>query len=169
MDQNPMTPPRKFFQDFVLRSYREFQDQPGEEYLAKIAVHHANVMAERMWAHYKSSDPDRVFKTNDASAYREQLEQRECDGIGIIRDIDDAFKHVSLNRRTRRLTHHDQTGAAELRWLNDAGQEIKWMNAGGKPIRWSEFIVVRLDDGSERPLMPMLDEVVAMWDRLSEP
>lgn len=162
-----MPTPRKFFEDFVVRSFKEFRAKPHEEYLAKIAAGHANVMAERMWYHYKDRDPARVFGARNAGDYREAVVKNECDDFGIVRDVAEGFKHVQLRRATRRVTSADQAGARKVVWTNTSGQEVTWVNDKGEAISWVGSVIVELDDGSERPLLPMLDAVVMMWDRLS--
>jgi hypothetical protein len=80
-----MTTPRDFFESYVLRSYNALRQQPNDEYLAKIAVHHASVMAERrMWHYYATRDAARVFGANDAASYRRAIEQNECSDFGIL-------------------------------------------------------------------------------------
>jgi hypothetical protein len=162
------TPPQLFFKQFVRRSFEEFRAKPEDEYLAKTAVMHANVMAERMWHAYKDTEPARVYSAVSASRYRDELTAKECDEFGLIRDVADGFKHLKLTQRpqTRRVSSAAQTGAKDVKWANAEGEEITWTNDMGEPITWRSAILVELDDGTSLPLMPALASVVAMWERL---
>jgi hypothetical protein len=150
------TPPLRFFRGFVLRSFADFRTSPSDEYLAKIAVHHANVMAERFWHYYKDRDPGKVYSAASPSAYREMLAEDECADFALIRDVDDGFKHVELDRKSRRVSSADQTGY-ELTFLDQSYLDR---------ARLDGQIVVRSDDGIRCDLLSALGSVVAMWERL---
>jgi hypothetical protein len=161
-----MPTPRKFFVDFVVRSFEEFRVKPDDEYLATTAVTYANVMAERMWHYYKDAAPHRVYRAKRAERYRSELGD-VCGDFALVRDVAEVFKHVRLGRQDRRVTHADQTGAKDAVWTNDAGEEVRWTAAAGQEATWRTAVLVELDDGSVRPLLDALTSVVAMWDRLT--
>jgi len=161
------TPPRQFFDEFVRRAVEEFRAKPHDHYLAMVAITFANVMAERMWHHYEATD--RLYGATDESQYRDALTAGECSDFGLVRDVADGFKHFVLTRRakTRRVSSATQTGAGKVTWVNDKGEEITFVNDKGEEITFVGAVTVRLDDGTLRPLLPLLEEVVKMWDRLS--
>src|SRR6266849_3769465 len=145
------TPPRQFFEAYVLRSFNDFLAAPHDEYLAKTAVGHANVMAERMWKYYETIDAGRVYGTASSSLYRDALAVNECADFGLVRDVAEGFKHYKLTHRkaTRRVTKADQTGYEVAEWHNASGATATWRNASGSEASWGA-IIVNLDDGSRR-------------------
>jgi hypothetical protein len=86
--------------DFVIRSFEEFRAKPHDEYLAKFAAGHANVMAERIWHYYKDRDPARVFAAPTAGEYREALVKMECDDFGVVRDVAEGAKSACVTYRS---------------------------------------------------------------------
>jgi hypothetical protein len=103
--------PKEFFIQFVTRSYQEWAEKPGDYYLAKVATHHFSVMAERVWHEYKDRHPEKVFNASSANEYFKKLAER-CADFGLVRDVADGFKHVTLSRSDRRVTSKDQTEIA---------------------------------------------------------
>jgi hypothetical protein len=165
------TPPRQFFEQFVRRSFEEFRAKAHDEYLAKMAVLSANDMAERMLHHY--AETARVFglRVGEENKYRDVLAARESETFGLVRDVAEGHKHFRLTRRstTRRVSSAEQTGAKPIRWVNNAGDEITFVNNAGEKLSFVSSVSVELDDRSQRLLLPLLESVVAMWDRLSAP
>ena len=142
----------------------DFRANP-EEYLAKVAVGHANVMAARMWHHYQGTPRD--YGAKSEGQYREAITANECADFGLVRDIADGFKHVKLTRPSRRVTSADQTGARHVTFTNGRGEAVTFVNDRGDGVVFLGPVIVELDDGTTRPLLPVLEAVVAMWDRLS--
>lgn len=163
--------PRKFFENFVRRSFEEFRSAPNDEYRAKMAVLNANDMAERMLHYYAGTNRVYGYNVGEENQYRDALAAKECDEFGIVRDVAEGHKHFRLTRRTktRRVSSAEQTGAKPLRVVNNAGEELTLMNNAGEELTIVTNIIVELNDGSTRPLLPMVENVVAMWDRLSAP
>ena len=162
-----MPTPREFFTEYVIRSFEEFRAKPHDIYLAMNAVRHANVMAEHMFRYYAYTAPDRVYYAKEPSDYRRKLAD-VCPDFALVRDVADGFKHVQLSMPDRRVTHADQTGSKLAAWINNAGKEVMWTDATGEEVTWRTKVVVELDDGPERPLLPALIAVVALWERLTE-
>ena len=162
-----MTSSRKFFADFVRRSFEEFRAKPHDEYLAKMAVTAANDMAERMLHEHSGTARVSGFAVGQERKYRDALSDTECEAFGIVRDVAEGHKHFRLDRQPRRVSSAEQTGSRPTRWMNSAEQEVTWVNNVGEPITWVSNVIVKFDDGTERALLPMLEEVVGMWDRLT--
>ena len=150
--------PKEFFFDFVMRSYEEWLEKPLDEYLAKIAVTDANIMAERIWHQLKDTNPGKVFNAASPGDYRNEVATRECADFGLVRDVAEGFKHVRLSRSTRRVSGKDQTGIGIIGFGEGGWGEGTY---GG-----SDQIVVTLDDGTKRPLSAVLKNVVEMWNRI---
>lgn len=163
-----MPGPRKFFEEFVRRSYEDFRASPSDEYLAKMAVANANDMAERM-LHAFAGTP-RVFRlcVGQETKYREKLAQ-DCEAFGIVRDVAEGHKHFRLTRRpeSRRVSSSEQTGTRPIQFVNNAREPINFVNNAGQKLTFVTNVIVELDDGTTRPLLPLVEEVVAMWNRLS--
>jgi len=153
----------------VRRSFEEFRVKTHDDYLAMVAVTFANVMAERMWHHYEGTA--RVHGASNEKEYREALAAKYCGDFSLVRDVADGFKHFKLTRRlkTRRVSFAEQTASKPVCIINDASEELMVTNDGGEKVTVRSDVIVELDDGSMRPLLPLLQKVVEMWDRLSVP
>jgi hypothetical protein len=150
--------PKVFFVNFVRRSYDDFLGEPSSEYLAKVAVGHANVMAERVWHWLHKTEPAKVFHPGDAGAHRRALAINVCRDFQLIWDVADGFKHVTLSRRGRRVTSADQTavrgGAFDVAAFDRDAFDTK------------PTIFIELDDGTHRSLADVLANVIAMWEQI---
>jgi hypothetical protein len=171
IESERMPPPRRFFEDFVKRSFDAFRAAPHDEYLAKMAVLSANDMAERMLHHYAETARVYGLKVGQENTYRDALVIREGEAFGIVRDVAEGHKHFRLTRRaaTRRVSSAEQTGAKPLHFTNDKGKELIFLNNSGGRLTFVGNVSVDLDDRSHRQLLPVLEEVVVMWDRLTAP
>lgn len=78
--------------------------------------------------------------------------------MGLARDVADAHKHFELDRSSRQLTNATQTSAGTLGWGKGGFGEGVY---GG-----AEQLVVTLDDGSKRPLLAIMNNVMEMWEDL---
>ena len=150
--------PRNFFDQHVLPNYDEWLAQPLDERRARNAVAEANNMAARVYLHWKDTDRARVFDANSESEYRDALATCECEDFALVRDVADAHKHLTLDRRSRRVSQASQTGVGSLGWGQARWGEGVW---GGGPQ-----LVVTLDDSTKRPLTAIMRNVMEMWERL---
>jgi len=148
--------PREFFEAVVLRSFNEWRAFPLDKYLAMTAIGHANVMAERMWYHYKDVAPHRVYCASRAERYRSELAD-VCPDFALVRDVAEAFKHVELGRPSRQVTFAEQARYEPTVW-----GAFSWGLSD-----WGGQIVVECDDGNKRDLRFVLQNVVELWDRLT--
>ena len=115
-------------------------------------------MAARVYLHWKDTDRARVFDATSESKYRHALATRECEDFALVRDVADAHKHLTLDRRSRRVSQASQTGVGSLGWGQARWGEGVW---GGGPQ-----LVVTLDDSTKRPLTAIMRNVMEMWERL---
>ena len=106
--------PRNFFDQHVLPNYDEWLAQPLDERCALNAVAAANNMAERVYHYWKDTDRAQVFDANTESKYRDELATRECGDFGLVRDVADAHKHLTLDRQSRRVSQASQTGVGSI-------------------------------------------------------
>ncbi len=150
--------PRAFFEDHVRPNYEEWMAQPLDQRLAKNAVADANNMAARVYHHWENVDRAKVHGVNHEGQYRDALVAKECEDFGLVRDVADAYKHVVLDRPSRRVTRAGQTAPGATGW-GEAG----WGEGvfGGGPQ-----LVVTLDDGNKRPLTAIMGNVMKMWEQL---
>lgn len=153
-DWTAISAPRRFFEQHVKPNYEEWLQDPLDERCAKNAVGVANVMAARVFHYWKDQAPNPIYDAQSEGAYRSELAARECADFALVRDVAAAYKHVTLDRRSRQLTRYDQTAASG--W-----GEGRW---GDGP--WGGHLVVTLDDGTRRPLSEIMGSVIAMWGRL---
>jgi hypothetical protein len=152
--------PEVFFRDYVRRAYAEWLANPLDEYLAKIAVQHANIMAERVWHHFMAEHPDRLLGAagkGQVGKYRDLLAIHECADFALIRDVAEGFKHVELNRLNARVSRFDQTKVGKM-GFGEGGF--------GEGVFEGSQLIVTLDNGSKRALSAVLGNVIVMWERL---
>ena len=152
------THPRDFYVDYVKRAYDEWLALPLDEYRAKGATHQANVMADRVWDFFRTSEPAKVFNCTSPNAYRKALAARECPDFALVWKLDDAFKHATLTRGRPQVTSADQTGIGQ-RGYGEGGYG-EGMYGGG------EEMLIELNDGTKSPLTAVMSKVIAMWERL---
>ena len=115
-------------------------------------------MAARVFHHWRDLDPPQVYGAADEGSYRSELAARECPDFGLVRDVADAHRHVTLDRPNRRLTGADQTGVGATAWGEAGFGEGVF---GGGPQ-----LVVTLDNDDKRPLTAIMKNVMEMWERL---
>ncbi len=73
-------------------------------------------------------------------------------------DVADGHKHVELDREPRQVTRMDQTGVGTLGY--GEARYGEGVYGGAKQL------VVTLDDGTKRPLSAIMENVMAMWERI---
>ena len=74
----------------------------------------------------------------------------------LVWDIHDGHKHMTLDRKPRRITSADQTDISKLGY-GEGGYGEGTFGGGDQ-------IVVTLDDGSKRALTGVMRNVMAMWE-----
>lgn len=100
--------PRKFFDDFVKRSYEAWRAAPTDLLLASCAVHQANVMVERLVRHETRNESLSVDDF-DARVRSRRKELAQDPDFALVRDIDDAHKHLELRNSERTVRSWKQT------------------------------------------------------------
>lgn len=150
-----MANPRHFFDNILKPSYEAWLSDPLSEWKAKAAVANADTMAERVFAHWHRLDPDQIAGAASASKYRSHLREQVCPEFGLVWDVHDGHKHVTLGRTNRQVTTSDQTGVGRMGW--GEGGFGEGLYGGG------DQIVIQLDDGSRRPLSAVMLRVMKMW------
>lgn len=150
--------PRKFFEQHLRPNYEEWLRHPVDQRLAKNAAQDANNMAARVLHYWKDLDPSQIYETKNETSYRAELVKRECPDFAWVRDVAEAYKHVALTRRpeTRIVTRYDQTVVKDSRWDDAVWDETAWDGE----------LMVTGNDGNSRPLADIMQNVMAMWERL---
>ena len=151
----------RFYEQFVRRAYDEFLISPADPFRAKVAASHADIMAERVWNACKGSDQTKIGNTQSARAYRQLLVANECPDFQLVWDVHDGHKHVDLSRSNRQVTSAAQTGVVQRGGAFDANS----FQADAFDVGQSEIVVI-LDDGTERAIAEVLENVINMWERL---
>lgn len=126
-----------------------------------MAVANSEVMAERMWNWWHKKAPIRIGNAKSARAYRSLLVEKECGDFQLIWDIHDGHKHVELSRPNRKVTSAAQTGIEITGrvFQPDVFQKSAFQVG-------TEKFLVKLDDGTERDIAEVLENVLKMWTRL---
>ncbi|MDZ7829379.1 MAG: hypothetical protein U5K33_07790 [Halofilum sp. (in: g-proteobacteria)] len=102
-------------------------------------------MADHFWQAWASTQPDRVFNSEDAAAFRAEL-ARNHEAFALVRDVAEARRQIGLHHRPPQVTgDFEHTSEASIAYEE------------------RDQIMVTLDDGSGRPLMPVVNEVMDFW------
>ncbi len=154
-----MSMPRDFYETMVKPSYWDWRGEPLAQHLAKATVGYANDMAERMFHHLKL---EKVYQDRGPAQYRDALAEEYPD-FGLLRDIADGTKHYRIGRPSRKISSAEQTGRGSLTWdkLGDKFEDAdySWEEAG-------DLLVVTLDNGGQRSLISIVNNVMSIWERL---
>jgi hypothetical protein len=153
-----MSDPRNFYENILVLSYRAWLDDPLVEWKAKAASANADIMAERLFHHWKIVDCTKIGGATTVRAFRNYLSRNVCNDFGLVRDIHDGFKHMKLDRADRRITNAAQTAVSQIGY--GEGNYGEGMYGG------SDQIVIELDDGTKRSLLGVMQNVIEMWERL---
>jgi hypothetical protein len=151
------SPAHLFFQMHVKPNLDSWHAQPPDERLAMNAVVSLYHLADHFWQAYSSCDPGRVLDTKSASEFRGLLAKRDVN-FAILRDVAEAYKHMKLDRTSRKLTKSNQTALGST-GFGEAG-------FGTGPFGGGASIVVDLDDGSKYHLSYITRQVKQAWDNM---
>ena len=157
--------PRYFFENHVRPNYQAYMDSPLEEHLAKNTVAELNNMADWMFIYSSNNNRKLLFGAKTRSEYRDHLTKNECQDFALVRDVADAHKHVELTRSSRRLTRASQTNVEIPGGMFPPSYFAPSYWARGYWGPREQFIVT-LDTAGKRPLSKIIENVVAMWERL---
>ena len=156
-----MESPQQFFDAFVRRSYDEWLQAPTDLLRASCAIHQANVMVERVVRYECRAKSLSAGQFNVEVRKRREYLAIESSDFALVRDLDDAHKHLELTRPSqppRQLTKADQTYVEETGGYGGSAY-------GEEPYGGANAeVVVRLDNGSLRPLALILKNIIQMWE-----
>jgi hypothetical protein len=150
-----MSNPQEFFENIVKPSYQGRLLDPLIEWKAKAAVSNADTMAERVFVYWNTREQAQVAGAKSAYQYRVHLRERVCPDFGLVWDLHDGHKHMIVSRGNRQVTSATQTGVAQIE-----GEYGEGLLGGG------DQIVIELDDRSKRALSGVMQNVMAMWNKL---
>ena len=150
--------PKEFFEKIVKPTYEEYLAEPLKHHRVKNAVAQLDTMAERMWHWWHPREPGRVGNALSPRKYRQYLSAAECSDFQIVWDLHDNHKHVEISRQDRIVTSAAQSGVERKGGAFDPGAfQNDAFDVG------VEKFVVKLDDGQERDLSEVLENVAIMW------
>lgn len=148
----------EFYEDRLLPEYTKWiNDRVGQDKVRNV-IAALDEMAD--WL-YKSI-PGEKARAGSVSNYRDLVTQVLPD-YGLIRDIADGTKHMSLDRPKRRVTHASQikeTGYCRFDEVRDVGALSDW----GGLAEWG----VTEDNGTWTPLAPVIEQMKAFWEKKLE-
>ena len=154
-----MSTPREFLENMIMPAYRDWRVEPLAEHRAKATVGFANDMAERMF-HYLGLEKD--YGKRGIGKYRIALAEAYPD-FGLLRDIADGTKHFRLNRPNRKISTAEQTGRGALIW-DKCGD--RWEDADYTWEESGDLLMTTADNGEQRSLISIVNNVMSMWERL---
>ncbi len=153
--------PRKFFDEFVKPAYEAWKRDELAEWKAKALISNLDIMAETYFRYWEHSDPSKISDATSPRKYREHLVAHEAEDFGLIWDVHDAHKHITLGSTRpggRQVTQSEQTQPQSLRWGTARWGDGRW----GSP----EELVITTDGGEKRSLSSVAQHVLEMWERL---
>ncbi|MHA1597780.1 MAG: hypothetical protein ACTSV1_03585 [Alphaproteobacteria bacterium] len=155
--------PRSFFDEHVRPSFEDWLRDELCEWKAKATITNLDIMAETCFVYWQSTEPEKLADAGSPRQYREYLRRSECEDFGLVWDIHDAHKHVSLDSSRvggREVKRSDQTEVSSLGW-----GEARWGRSRlGSPTE----LVVTTDNGAKVSLVVVGRNVFDMWNRLLE-
>lgn len=128
---------------------------------AATAVYH---LADHIFTQYSATNAMVVYGMSDLKDYRDYLDKHKCvyvgngklvDDLSLLGAVVDAYKHFDLRNKSRPVTSANATVVVATGWGQLPFGEGKW---GGVAQ-----VVVRLNNGKERALSKVLQNVVEMW------
>lgn len=144
-----------FFKRYVEPAYAEWKENSGDIRLSNIFASELNNIAEHYWHTVHESDPDKVFHQKSVGKYRESLSQHSP-SHGLIRDVADSHKHLSLNRNSSSLKSDEQVSVARI----GDGQAYGLCYGGGETIK------LELENGGTVYFYVVAMEVYEYWKRI---
>jgi hypothetical protein len=69
---------------------------PLTEWKAKAATSNADTMAERLFVYWDSKDQSQVAGAKIVRQYRTHLRENVCPDFGLVWDVHDGHKHMTL-------------------------------------------------------------------------
>ena len=138
-------PSRAFHEKHLVPNHEEWVEHPTRVRLAMNVVLSLYHMADHFWQAWAPTQPDRVFNSEDAAAFRAEL-ARNHEAFALVCDLAEGRREMDLHHSPARVT-------GDFEHISEAS------------IAYEEpdQIMVTLDDGSRRPLMPVVDEVMDFW------
>jgi hypothetical protein len=124
----------------------------------------AHQLADHIFHQHHMATPGVVYGTNNVQEYRDYLETKKCVYVGPgtpVRDLSllgcvaDAYKHSDLRDKNRPVTSANATVVIATGYGQLPYGEGKY---GGVAQ-----VIVRLNDGKERALSKILQNVIEMW------
>lgn len=132
---------RDFFELVVCETVEEFRQHPDNVrrgFLASIVLHH---LAD--------------YWTSETGGKQEDLELK-CSDFALVRDVSNAAKHMTLSRNTYRIKQSKQINATPHEGLLNA-------SFGDGHFAEPSEVWIKLDNGTNERLMPIVDAVTNMW------
>jgi hypothetical protein len=148
-----MSDAHDFFSKHVEPAVAAWRSDDLNEQLAMSAAVNLSHMAEHYLRSFTVGDP-KLLGASKLDQLRTALDRR-APAFSIIRDVADAHKHVSLDRKGRQLTSADQTAVGSMGF---GEAEFGYGKYGG-----GTELVVELDSGEKRHFSALVDATLAMW------
>ncbi len=154
-----MKPPRRFFEETVKPSYSDWREKPRAEHRARATVGFLNDMADWMFLHLELN---KTYGIGGTGKYRAALTE-SCPDFGLLRDVADGIKHYQLRRSNRKISTAEQTGRSAFVWETWGD---RWEDAAYNWEDTGDLLIVELDNGVQRSLISIVNNVISMWKRL---
>ncbi len=145
-----------FYREHVISSIEDWRGDETAIHKAMLVATNLNHLADYYWHCYRNH-PNKNFGKTSLSGFRDYLLE-QCLDFGLIRDVCDAHKHLTLDRSSKRVTKANQTSTGRMGWGEAKWGEARW----GSP----EEVVVTDDSGEKHHFIAIVDRVEALWREL---
>jgi hypothetical protein len=153
-EQSAQTRATEFFQNIVLPNIKCWEQNITSlrhAFNAAVSLHH---IADYFWvANHQCSS--KVFGCQQLKDFRQRLGE-ENEALALLRDVADGFKHIRLDRSSRKLTEIHQINSRATGQGEVGFGEGTW---GGKCS-----VVICLDDASVRHLSTVIKLAKQFWE-----
>jgi hypothetical protein len=151
-----MSDAHDFFSKHVEPAVAAWRADDLNEQKAMSAAVNLSHMAEHYLRSFPVGDP-KLLGASKLDQLRAALDKREP-AFSIVRDVADAHKHVTLDRKSRQITSADQTAVGSMGY---GEAEYGYGKYGGGPE-----LVVELDSKHRRHFSALVEATLAMWRAL---
>lgn len=145
---------KNFFGTYLEPAFIEWQSDSANLRLAMNLAGALNNIAEYYWHTVNKENPVLVFNQTSPSKYRSEL-AKQFRPYGLIRDVADSHKHLSLDRRDASVSNAQQVEPATVGY----GEAYGLCYGGGETIK------IELNNGQKEYFSVFAIEVYEYWKK----
>ncbi len=153
--------PQEHFNDYVMRSFKDFKRNPLDDYLARTACMHAFHMYE---VYFKRGSVELRKELGGSKGVYKQRLQKEVEGFRVVETVCDVSKHVETHHYDGNVVVPVSAGNVQSRKdflrLENGGKLL--LEDGGAMLLESSGTYLAVGDEQEN-IMSALEAVINHW------